>query len=342
MRKIRWQKTFRNLPEIPEAKRWKNDRTPTLEQQITAKLIAGESINAEETYVMNRLINFYGNLYNHLGTIDFTNFTKEDFENFKNYIFYAFNYLILFSNGVEISQVFRVVKNRDKKSITKKSLLTYPPLHVVKNINEYNRANTPNTNVFYCSETINTALNEIKPKVGDMVTVSVWEPIDKKRIFNSYTISHGSNAYGVNPHVTKAMDALREFKKTIDPIFSRFIDPYFHLLGREYEKTIEHHYEYLISSIFSEKILENSGRENTNFDFECIAYPSAKNKFTTSNLAIRKDIIRYSFKLSKVVEFEVASEHYNREQSENPGTINLVGIKNVREAKSIINNEIVW
>ncbi|MDM1410716.1 hypothetical protein HX038_08100 [Myroides odoratimimus] len=342
MKKPKWQKKFRNLPEIPTAKHWIKDEANTLEQQITLKLITGQQITEEETNIVEQLIFFYGSLYNELAIVDFENFTEKDFENFKNYIFYAFNYLILLSNKVVISQVFRVVVNRDKKSITKKSLLSYPPLHVVKKLNKYNRVNTPNTNVFYCSETINTALNEIKPKVGDIVTVSIWEPIDKNRTFNSYPISHGANAYGVNPHATNAMNAVNEFKKKTNKLFSRFIDPYFHLLGREFEKPINHHYEYLLSAMFSEKIFENNKRADTGFDFECITYPSVGNKFTTSNIAFRKDIIRHHFKLAKVVEFEVASEHYDRAQSLDPFTINLVAIKNIREAKSIIDNEIIW
>lgn len=342
MKKIKWQNTFRNLPEIPKAKYWRNNEVLTQEQEITTKLIYNQPITPEETKIMDELIHFYGHLYNELSKIDFTNFTKKDFENFKNYIFYAFSYLILLSNKVTIFKVFRVVINRNKTSITKKSLLTYPPLHVVKKINKYNRANTPNTNVFYCSETINGAIAELKPKIGDIVTVSVWEPKDKNRTFNSFPISHGANAYGVNDFATSAMDAIREFKKNTNKIFSRYMDPYFHLLGREFEKPINHHYEYLISSMFSEKILNNEKRENTSFDFECIVYPSVGNKLTTSNFVFRKDIIRHCFNLSKVVEFEVARELYDRPQSPNPNIINLIGIKNIRETKSIVENNIIW
>lgn len=62
------------------------------------------------------------------------------------------------------------------------------------------------------------------------------------------------------------MDAINEFKKKTNEIFSRFIDPYFHLLRREFEKPIHHHYEYLISSMFSEKIFENDKRGDTSFE----------------------------------------------------------------------------
>lgn len=342
MKKIKWQRTFKDLPQIPESKLWKSDGSLTLEQQITSKLISGNDITEKELEIMNSLINFYGILYNKLADLDFANFTNKDFISFKNYIFYAFNYLILLSNGVTFSQVYRVVINRDKKSITKKSLLTYPPLHIVKKINKFNRGNTPETNVFYCSETINTAINELKPKVGDMVTISIWTPIDKNKVFNSYPISHGANSYGVNDIATSAMDAIREFKTKYKDVFSRYIDPYFHLLGREYEKPITDHHEYIISAMFSEEIFDNNKRENTSFDFECIVYPSVGNKLTTSNIIFRKDIIRHHFNLSKVVEFNVATENYDRAQSPDPGMINLLGITNTREAKSIVDNNIIW
>lgn len=342
MKKIKWQKKFRDLPEIPEVKNWKKDGLATEEQEITYKLITGQKISIEEVAKMDSLVNFYVTLYNKLDTIDFSSFTKKDFEDFRNYIFYAFNYILLISNKVTIFFLFRAVINRDNKTITKKGLLTYPPLHIVQKINKYNRANTPNTNVFYGSETINTAINELKPKVGDKVTVGVWKPIDKKRQFLSYPISHGANSYGVNENATSAMEAMKEFKKNTHPILARFMDPYFHLLGREFEKSIKHHYEYQISAMVSEKILEKDTRTKDGFNFECIIYPSVGNKFTTSNFAFRKDVIRHHFELSKVVEFEVASEHYDREQSENPSVINIIGIKNVREAKAIIDNDIIW
>ena len=84
--------------------------------------------------------------------------------------------------------------------------------------------------------------------------------------------------------------------------------------------------------MFSEKILDNPQNKGTSFDFECIIYPSVGNKFKTSNVAVRKDILRHEFELTKVIEFEVT----------NPESINLVDYKDYRITEKIEDNRIIW
>jgi flagellar biosynthesis/type III secretory pathway ATPase len=63
------------------------------------------------------------------------------------------------------------------------SFLKYPPIDIVKSINKYNRANTPNTTVLYTTENIDSALKEIKPPINKLITVGLWKPKEQKNLF---------------------------------------------------------------------------------------------------------------------------------------------------------------
>lgn len=347
MKKPKWQIQFRDLPEIPTSKLWLPSGKATLEHSISRKLFLNQEINNQEKEIMAELTMFYGILYKTLQDLDFSNFNNKDFENFKNYIFYAFNYILLFKNNLTIYKLYRVVINENvsgsKSSLTKKGFLTYPPEHIVKKINKYNRANTPKTTIFYGSETIDTALNEIKPKIGDVISVGEWKSLNPNIEFISYPISHSEKGYGVNEHSTNALNAFYDLEINKNPILKSFLEPYLYVLGYEFSKPIKHHYEYYLSSIFSEKILEKSENRIDRFKMECVIYPSVGNKFLKSNVAVRKDVFRNRFQLTKVIEFEVTETNFdNIQNQQNTESINLVKFKNHRETKNIQDNKIIW
>lgn len=345
MKKPNWQTKFRDLPEIPKAKIWLKGESYTLEQKIAFKLMNGKTISTSERNVMKVLTGFYAALNDSLKKLDYVSFSDKDFKDFKNYILYAINYITLISNKLTVYQTYRVVINEQvihsKESIRKKSYLTYPPLHLVQKKRKYNRANTYGSTVFYGSETIDTALNEIRPSVGDLITIGVWKPLQEKE-FNSYPISHIPQGFGKNESSTRAMLSFIELRKRQDPTLSDFMEPYLQLLGREFSKPVVHHYEYLISSLSSEEIFKTQKNKNTSFDIECIIYPSVGNKFQTCNLAIRRDIFRHNFVLSKVIEFEVTETHFERDQEKEHDNISLVNYKNYKETDKIYDNDIIW
>lgn len=346
MKRPKWQIKFKDLPIIPKSKRWINGDPETMEHRISKKLFAELPITKEEEEIMKELTLFYEILSKSLESVDYTTFTKQDFKNFKNYIFYAFNYTVILTNRLTVFQTFRMVINEnvlgEKKSLNKKRFLSYPPEHVVKEINKFNRANTPGSSVFYGSETIDGALNELKPQVGDLVSVGVYEPVREKK-FIAYPISHSEQGYGVNEQSTCAMEAFKELKGKQSKLLADFIEPYLHILGHEFSKTVKHHYEYLISSLFSEKILSAYTLKNTRFDIECIVYPSVGHKFLASNLAIRKDVFKRDFKLTKVREFVITETFYD-DIFDNPipDQIKVVGYKDHKETTTFDGNEIIW
>jgi len=345
MKKIHWQLNFRDLPEIPQSKRWSSKRLDTIEQEISLKLINNQKISDAERQIMNDMTAFYDELFIKLNSLDYSNFTRLDFINFSNYIRYAYNYTVLISNTKYFSQLYRVVINEDiigtNNSIIKKGFLTYPPLHVVRKNKKYNRANSPKTTVFYGSETIDTALNELKPQIGQKVTIGIWKP-NHSNGMNCYPISHSNKAFEVNESSTRALKAFQDLKGQQDETLVSYMDSYLKVLGREFTKSISHHYEYFISSMFSESILDNSTRIDSPFEFDAIVYPSVGNNLETSNVAIKKEHFRHNFSLHQVIEFVVTNTNYRPIKNYTDESINIVEYKDYRQAKDLMDNRIKW
>jgi hypothetical protein len=350
MNKPNWQTNFRDLPTIPEHKRWPGDNNMTVEQIISIKLLSRQTISSEEETIFKSLATFYSELNEKLKTLDYTNFTDEDFENFKNYIFYAFNYVALVSNKLTIFQTYRLVVNEwvtgNNKPVTNVSYLKYPSLDIVKKANKFNRANTSNTNVFYSAENIDTALKETKPPLNRLVTVGVWKPKIQGKQFISYPISHSEIAEQVNEGVSKATKALEDYGNFNSSLFLNYMRYYFQLLGREFTKQVNHYFEYYMSSLFSERILTDYEEQNgsNSFYYDCIIYPSVGNGFKTDNLAIRPKVLDDDFYLEKIIEFEVEEAFYDKEYVlSHPESITLARIKNVRVTNKIDKNgNIIW
>jgi hypothetical protein len=346
MKKPDWQSTFRNLPEIPIHKMWKKGSQTTLEQDIVFNYLEKRTISKENEQIFKELTNFYIELNKELKILDYATFNTTDFENFKNYITYAFNYNVLISNDLTIQRTYRLVVNEwvtgKNERIKNIDFLKYPSLEIVKKANKYNRANTQNTSIFYTTECIDTALKEIEPPKNKLVTVGMWIP-NKKKKFTSYPITHSEDAIKANIGVAKATQAFDKIAEYNSKIIMDFLRHYFVLLGSEFTKPVNNHLEYYISALFSERILQKPTEPNNDFKFECIIYPSVGNKFETDNLAILPDVIDNDFALAKVYEFEIEESYYENEilKKNNPEKITLAKIKNGFVTKKIIDNKII-
>lgn len=350
-----WQTTFRNLPEIPEHKKWVKGSYTTIEQDISFKLLHKKPITSEEEKIFIGLTSFYEELDKELKLLDYESFTSTDFENFKNYIFYAFNYMPLITNDLTVFSTYRLVVNefvtKKNESITRIEFLQHPTLEKVKEINKYNRANTPDTNVFYSAGSIDTALKEIRPPLNKLVTVGIWKPknVDKKLI--SYPISHSQEAIKINKSVQDATKAFEDTGKHTSTLFMNYMRQYFQVLGHEFSKKVNYnkpnyHYEYLISALFSERIFSEHQEMNDekNFKFDCIIYPSVGNDYLTENVAILPTTLDTDFYLAEAQEFEVEESYYDaKNYKPDPEKITLAKIKNFRKAKTISQNgQIEW
>lgn len=342
-----WQLTFRDLPKIPPVKRWISDSHNTKEQSISFKLLNNQKISQTEEKEFIETFDFYEELDAKLQKLDYTSFTEDDFENFKNYIIYAFNYIPLLSNKLTVYHTYRLVVNEwvseKNERLENVKYLKYPTLDIVKKINKFNRANTPKTNVLYTAENIDSALKEIKPPKNKLVTVGLWKTKTDKEII-SFPISHSERALPINEGVQKATAAFEMYSENNSRLFVEWSRHYFKLLGREFTKPVSHHYEYLISSLFSERILEVRNDPNPSFNYDCIIYPSVGNDFDTDNLAIHPDSVDKEFGLFQIIEFEIEETYYEKKYIRNhPEMITLAKIKNKHYAKKIEpNGDIIW
>lgn len=343
-----WQIKFKNLPEIPPQKRWNSDGTTT-EQTLAQKILKEGLISQEEESQLQSLIDFYETLSIEIKKLKYKEFTDKDITNFKNYIFYAFNYTPLISNDYKIFQSFRLVVNESvtgkNESLEETKFLSYPPLEIVEKANKYNRANTPKTNVLYTTENINTALLELKPPLNKKLTIGIWSQKDQNKKLISYPISHSSEAISHNESVSLATFAFEEIAKRNIRILYDILRYYLQILGREYTKVVSNnHIEYLISSLFSERILNIRKDPNPNFNFDLIVYPSVGNKYKTLNFAIHPQTVDNDFLLTSLIEFEIEEEYYEYEQQyEDPFLVTVAKTKNIRHPKKIFNNDkIIW
>lgn len=345
--KPNWQTSFRDLPEIPEHKKWVKGSYTTLEQDISFKLLHRRPITNTDEKIFVELSTYYKELEEKLKTLEYETFNDEDFENFKNYIFYAFNFLPLITNGLTVFSTYRLVVNehvsKKNESITSIEFLKYPTIEKVKELNKYNRANTPNTNVFYSAGSIDTAIKEIRPPENKLVTVGIWKQKDSNKKLISYPISHSEEAIKVNESVQSATKAFEDTAKHNSALFMEYVRRYFRILGYEYSKKIDYskancHYGYLISALFSEQIFSQHQEMNdeNNFKFDCIIYPSVGNDYLTENVAILPLTLDNDFYLSDVYEFEIIESHYDdKNVNLDPEKITLAKIKNFRKAKAI-------
>ncbi|ASE61586.1 MULTISPECIES: hypothetical protein [Chryseobacterium] len=347
MIKPNWQLKFRDLPEIPPLKRWIDGAHYTKEQNISFRLLQHQEISNDERNDFISLFKFYEDLDIALQKLDYSSFDANEFDNFKSYIDYAFNYIPLMSNKLSVIHTYRLVVNewvsKKNERLNNISFLKYPPIDIVKSINKYNRANTPNTTVLYTTENIDSALKEIKPPINKLITVGLWKPKEQKELV-SYPISHSDRAMYVNPGVQKATAAFEKYGDSHSKLLVEWSRHYFKLLGREFTKPVSHHYEYLISAIFSERILRTRTDPNPSFNFDCIIYPSVGNDFGTDNLAVHPDSVESKFGLFQITEFEVEESYYEKEYVRNhPEVITLAKVKNRVNAKNILSNgDIIW
>lgn len=240
------------------------------------------------------------------------------------------------TNEYNFQTIERITVNRrvlgKNKRISDIKFLKYPPAELVSN---YGRCNIPKQSIFYGSPIIITALNEMKPRVGDLITKSIWENADKKSL-KLCPIFHFQPTNGtVNPRSWKLE---REFSRLLkrdfpeelhNPVtnlskfiafhFSRFIHP-------------EKNKDYLLSAYFSNKILNQF--ENGTIDG--ILYPSVQSQLSFENIALKPEILDNHFKIKEVQESIII-----KDPSDNEKGYGMDALSNSKEF-DYDNGKILW
>lgn len=185
-------------------------------------------------------------------------------------------------------------ENRRIKNLAQ---LKYPP---PEKVTKYGRCNLPGQSVFYGAYTRLTAFSELKPRAGDMVTISHWKlrdqnarlkfcPIFKnqpkeRNVINPRMLEY-NNIYekkveGYPTHFKRQMDDLIQF---VADAFTKFVNP-----GNDLD--------YIFSSYFSNKILY----EFENGSIDAIYYTSVQEKLHFENIAIKPEVFEKLYIISEV------------------------------------------
>lgn len=343
MTTFNWKDNFKNLPKLPKGKLWIENGEPgtaTQEQIITNKLLHSHPINLMERQILAESIVFYGNLYSELERFDFAALSASELDEFLLYIAYAFNFLPMHTNDIELFYVYRLVNNSDGKTKTNKNQLSHPSLEFIRNRNQFNRGSSPNSIAFYSSDSVDVVFKELKPQKSSIVTLGIWSPKNKNK-FLSYPIMANPSAQFVNENAKIASLAYSGLKNKIHPLFGHYIDSYFRLLNREYSKLVKDHKEYIISAHFSEKIFEI---DDKGWNIDCIIYPSVGNEYINSNLAFKSSTADDHLYLRSALEYEILDTFYERPTiNRDPATLSVAKVKILKRSKEILNNgDIIW
>ncbi|MBX7206103.1 MAG: hypothetical protein K1X81_11835 [Bacteroidia bacterium] len=201
-------------------------------------------------------------------------------------------------------QLHRITINRNvlgsNKRIWDIAHLKYPP---PDRVTKYGRCNLPKQSAFYGAMFDMTCINELRPKVGDLVTHSVWRikydneglvycPIFKNQPPKSKGV--------VNPRSMEYNDIyIKELKKFPENIQAQ-IDSLVQFIADSFTKDIrpDRHLDYIFSAYFSNKILY----QFENGAIDAIYYPSVKDGLTFENIAIKPEVFDKKYYLAEVKE----------------------------------------
>lgn len=205
-------------------------------------------------------------------------------------------------NHYEFKTLERItINNRilgSNKRIKNIKFLKYPPADLVK---RYGRCNLPKQSVFYGSTMFMTAMSEMKPKVGDLITKSIWK-LKKSKQLKFCPIFHIQPTNGtMNPHSWRLE---QEFFKVLKKDFPKELqEPITNLskfIAFHFSKYVHHkkNKDYLFSAYFSNKILN----ELDNGTVDGILYPSVQSHLSFENVVLKTDVFDQNYELFEVHE----------------------------------------
>ena len=186
----------------------------------------------------------------------------------------------------------------DNVRISDVKYLKQPPKELVK---RYGRANNIQESVLYATFDPITALSEMRPNIGDLITVSTWKlktdyDLTITPIFKNSTkdgIIHNEVSMRASIEYNKVLKQYDEqLRKQLDIILQFVADCF----NKEVEDT--NHYDYYLSSHYANRIFW----ELQNGEIEAILYPSVRQSLTLTNIAMKPDIFENNYEIEKVEE----------------------------------------
>lgn len=213
------------------------------------------------------------------------------------------------TNQYNFPKIERITINRsilkENKRIRNISHLKFPPKKEF--VTKYGRCNLREQSIFYGAPIIMTALAEMKPKKGDLITKSIWK-LKEKHSLKMCPIFH------VQP--TNGTLNLNSFQLQV--AFNQLVDKNFKGATKEavvnLSNFIAHHFskivnrdndrDYLFSAYFANKLLY----ELDGGTIDGILYPSVQEHLSFENIALKPEIFDKYYILDEVSEAIVTKD----------------------------------
>lgn len=231
----------------------------------------------------------------------------------------------------QLGRVFRVsVNNRifkgEQKRIDELKYLRNPDKSIVKKMG---RANLVNQTVLYGGFEPMTILNELKPDVGDLITVTEWQlntgvylnvaPIFKK--MDTYDNNELSVRLEID-YINATRHLGQQEREQREILLSFLSDCFAKPVGQE-------HTDYYLSAHFANYMFN----EFENGAIDVILYPSVQMDGSFMNIAMDSEVFRKNYGIKEISESEVIVAKHDKRQYQ------LAGISTTQKVNA---ERIIW
>lgn len=210
------------------------------------------------------------------------------------------------------------------------SYLKYPPAQFAG----YGRCNVKNQSVLYAGFDYVTILSELKPEVGDLITISYWENKAEHPMRCNTIVGHQPAGDVINPMTFRARSAIEREINKYPPNLRSLFTAQIEFLADAFSRRVAPRpvINYLFSAYFASKLL---GPE---MNFDAINYASVQQRLSLNNIAIRADVFDRLFELKEAKEMIVVGSPYG--ETGNFGGMFSHGTASAREADA--NGRLIW
>lgn len=302
------------FPDIPKCKQFDGKMTP--EQRAFDKLVEKQALNEEENKTLLEAITFYEVCFKFLKSINLSIITDDEAKQITDFLRKVFNIELLVQNNISFNYLFRVTIVReeflDKGKVRDTKYLTHPPLELIQKNGVYNRANSPDTTVFYASFNENVSLRETKPPKGSRIIISKWKN-RLNRKFISYPLMNNDTVK--NEALEASTKAFQEAKKIMHEHMFKINDLLLKFLSSEFVKDTpivnSKRYEYLYSSFFAEQVLNGKFPDDPAKETDLIVYPSVAYNHKEDNVAVASRTMK-DLLVIEATEYLVKETHFDK------------------------------
>lgn len=260
-----------------------------------------------------------------------------------------FIYFFYCKHEYSFEKIYRITINKNilnsNKRIKDIRNLKYPPNS--NSVTKYGRCNLPKQSIFYGSLMQMTSLNELKPRVGDLITESTWVTKSKKSLIYIPIFSNQpTNEPFINKETGEIIERLTNLRTyEMDMIFKNQTKDYpknlkelcyliVEFIADCFSKKVNsnNHWNYIFSAYLADKFFNKL--EDGKVD--AIYYPSVQDELNSENLAIKPKVFEELYILSEVRESFVTEDPSDGRQG-----YYMQGIADCK-IFDFGNNEILW